>query len=54
MTGASTSVRRQKFLTNEPARKDRFVERIQQIDPTGKAPQNPSSPAGKNILIFRN
>ena len=44
----------QKFSPNKPARKNQFVEPIQQIYPTGKSPESPSSPFGKNILIFRN
>ena len=30
-----------------------IVEPFQQIDPTGKSPETPSSPSDKNILIFR-
>ncbi|HYI29650.1 MAG TPA: hypothetical protein VD863_17565 [Bradyrhizobium sp.] len=33
---------------------EKFHQPIQQIDPTGKSPESPSSPFGKNILIFRN
>jgi hypothetical protein len=40
--------------SKETARKNQFVEQIQQIYPTGKSLQNLSSFAAKNILIFRN
>ena len=42
-----------KLSSNEPARENQFIEPFQQIYPTGKSPKSPSSPLGKNILIFR-
>ena len=44
---------RENFFMNDPARKTQIVEPIQQNYPTGKSPGSPSSPSGKNILIFR-
>jgi hypothetical protein len=46
------------FLMNKPARRERFVEPIQQIYPTGKSllviRKNCQAPESKIFLFFRN
>src|SRR6266702_2281673 len=49
---ASIGVRRKKFSPNKPARKDKIVEPIQQIHPTGKSPQNPVQPVSEKYFAF--
>jgi len=52
-TGVVYRRQAQKFSLKKPAPNNQIVEPIQQIYPTGKSPECPSSPFRKNILIFR-
>jgi hypothetical protein len=50
-SGASIGVRRKKFSPKKACAKDKIVEPIQQIHPTGKSPKTLSSPFLKNIPL---
>jgi len=53
MVGASVSVQQQNFSTDKLREKGRFVERIQQIYPTGKSPQKSVKSPRKKYSDFQ-
>jgi hypothetical protein len=53
MREPSTSAGARIFLMNEPARKGRFVEPIQQIHPTGKSPKKSVKPLARKYSDFQ-